>query len=351
MHNRLAELLDSEAAKEMLERGEERGWIEPAEFEAFAIEHDLADPDIEALSDELKRIGLEIRESGVEPKAEEVVYEAGDYSGVGDSLQLFLVEVGQHKLLNPAQEVILAKRIERGDLLAKRQMIEANLRLVVSIAKRYRGLGVPFLDLIQEATIGLIRAVEKFNWRRGYKFSTYATWWIRQAAQRAVANHAHTIRIPIHVGERQKQLARAARRLDLELGREATNQELAKATDLPIQQVDDALSAAHASVSLNQTVGADEGAELGDFVANPDARDPFDETELSRRGQTIRKALDTLPERERRILELRYGLAGEPQTLEAVGHVLELTRERIRQLEHQALARLAALRELADLAP
>ena len=354
MQSRLAELLDSEAAKEMLERGEERGWIEPAELEAFAIEHDLADSDIEALS--ANSSGSGSKSASHSPRrrprrAEEVVYEADEYSGVGDSLQLFLTQVGRHKLLTAAQEVILAKRIERGDLVAKRQMIEANLRLVVSIAKRYRGLGVPFLDLIQEATFGLIRAVDKFNWRRGYKFSTYATWWIRQAAQRAVANHAHTIRIPIHVGERQQQLARAARRLELELGREATHQELAKATDLPIQQVDDALSAAHASVSLNQTVGADEGSELGDLLADREARDPFDEAELSLRSQTIRKALDALPERERRILELRYGFDGEPQTLEAVGQELDLTRERIRQLEHQALLRLAALRELADLAP
>ena len=253
--NQLAELLESEAAKTMLETGEERGWIEPAELEAFAVEHELADPDVDDLTRELARIGLEVREARSEEKApleaEEVVYEADQSSGVGDGLHLFLAEVGRHKLLTAAQEVILAKRIERGDLLARRQMIESNLRLVVSIAKRYRGLGVPFLDLIQEATFGLIRAVEKFDWRRGYKFSTYATWWIRQSAQRAVANHANTIRLPVHVGERRQKLARAARRLEFELGREASNEELAKATGLPIQHVDDALSAASASVSLS----------------------------------------------------------------------------------------------------
>ena len=225
--NQLSELLASEAAKAMLETGEERGWIEPAELEAFAVEHELADAEVEDLTGELERIGLEVREARPEEKAEEVVYEADRSSGAGDSLQLFLADVGRHKLLTAAQEVMLAKRVERGDQVARRQMIESNLRLVVSIAKRYRGLGVPFLDLIQEGTLGLNRAVEKFDWRRGYKFSTYATWWIRQSVQRAGANHARTIRIPVHVVERQAQLWRAARRLEVELGREPTKQELA----------------------------------------------------------------------------------------------------------------------------
>src|SRR5580765_5150708 len=195
----------------MLETGEERGWIEPAELEAFALEHELADPEVEDLTRELERIGLEVREARAEEKAEEVVYEAEQLSGAGDSLQLFLAEVGRYKLLTAAQEVILAKKIERGDPIAKREMIESNLRLVVSIAKRYRGLGVPFLDLIQEGSLGLNRAVEKFDWRRGYKFSTYATWWIRQSVQRSGANHGRTIRIPVHVGERRQKLSRAER--------------------------------------------------------------------------------------------------------------------------------------------
>ena len=353
--NQLAELLESEAAKTMLETGEERGWIEPAELEAFAVEHDLADPDVEDLTRELDRIGLEVRETPPEEKApaevEEVVYEAGrSLLGVGDGLQLFLVEVGRHKLLTAAQEIDLAKRIERGDMVAKRQMIESNLRLVVSIAKRYRGLGVPFLDLIQEATFGLDRAAAKFDWRRGYKFSTYATWWIRQAAQRAVSNQANTIRLPVHIGERRRKLAHAARRLEVELEREATHEELARATGMSVQHVEDALSAASASVSLNQKAGVDDGGELGERFADGEAPDPLDEAERTLRSQTVRKALHALPERERRILELRFGFDGEPLTLDAVGVELDVTRERIRQLEQQALLRLAALRELAGFA-
>ncbi len=269
---------------------------------------------------------------------------------MGDSLQLFLADLGRHKLLTAAQEVMLAKKIERGDMAAKRQMIESNLRLVVSIAKRYRGLSVPFLDLIQEGTLGLTRAVDKFDWRRGYKFSTYATWWIRQAVQRSVANQASTIRIPVHVGERQRTLSSTARLLEVKLGREATNEELADATGLPIQHVDGALAAASASVSLNQAVGVEGEGDLGDLFADREAPDPFEEAEASMRRQNIRAALDALPERERRILELRFGFEGQPCTLEAIGHELDLTRERVRQLEHQALTRLAALRELAGLA-
>jgi RNA polymerase primary sigma factor len=351
----LSELLDTESALALIAAGEERGWIEPAELEAFAVENDLPEGEVADVVKELERIGLEVREPVTEEKntkhkPEPVVYEASAPSGAGDSLQLFLADVGKHKLLTAHEEVVLAKAIERGDGRAKRRMIESNLRLVVSIAKGYRGLGVPFLDLIQEGTLGLNRAVEKFDWRRGYKFSTYATWWIRQSVQRAVANHARTIRVPVHVVERQQKLSRAARRLEVELGREATKEELAEATGLPLQHVEEALSAASASVSLNQTVGADDEGELGDLFADREAADPFEEAEESLRRQNIRKALDALPERERRILELRFGFEGEPWTLEAIGHELDLTRERVRQLEGQALSRLAALRELAGLA-
>jgi RNA polymerase primary sigma factor len=360
--NQLTELFESDQIKALIERSEERGWVEPTELEALVLEHDLNDEESEQITRELETIGLEVgqpqsdteeKRSAEERKKEEAeaaVWAAETLSGAADSLQLFLADVGRHKLLTAADEVTLAKRIERGDPVAKRRMIESNLRPVVSIAKGYRGLGVPFLDLIQEGTLGLNRAVEKFDWRRGYKFSTYATWWIRQSVQRAVANHARTIRVPVHVVERQQKLSRAARRLEVELGREATKQELAEATGLPIQHVDEALGAAHASVSLNQTVGADDEGELGDLFADREAADPFEEAEESLRRQGVRRALDALPERERRILELRFGFEGEPWTLEAIGHELDLTRERVRQLEGQALARLAALRELASLA-
>jgi RNA polymerase primary sigma factor len=351
--NQLTELIESDQGRALLETAEERGYVEPTELEAFALEHDLAEDDVEAFARELEAMGVELgpRPEGEadRPKAK-LNLEPDEVAGAADSLQLFLADVGKHKLLTAAEEVTLAKRIERGDPVAKRRMIESNLRLVVSIAKGYRGLGVPFLDLIQEGTLGLNRAVEKFDWRRGYKFSTYATWWIRQSVQRAVANHARTIRVPVHVVERQQKLGRAARRLEVELGREATKEELAEATGLPLQHIDEALGAAHASISLNQTVGADDEGELGDLFADREAADPFDEAEESLRRQGIRRALDALPERERRILELRFGFEGEPWTLEAIGNELELTRERVRQLESQALARLSALRELQTVA-
>ncbi|HEY5058145.1 MAG TPA: sigma-70 family RNA polymerase sigma factor [Gaiellaceae bacterium] len=355
-------MLETDQARALVERAEERGYVESAELEALALEHELNEDEIEELTRELERIGLDVGQlsaAGVAAaEAEKAAAEAeaaaleaaAEMSGAADSLQLFLADVGRHKLLTAAEEVMLAKKIERGDPVAKRRMIESNLRLVVSIAKGYRGLGVPFLDLIQEGTLGLNRAVEKFDWRRGYKFSTYATWWIRQSVQRAVANHARTIRVPVHVVERQQKLSRAARRLEVELGREPTKDELAEATGLPMQHVDEALGAAHASVSLNQTVGADDEGELGDLFADREAADPFDEAEESLRRQGVRRALDALPERERRILELRFGFEGEPWTLEAIGHELDLTRERVRQLEGQALARLGALRDLISVA-
>jgi RNA polymerase primary sigma factor len=283
-------LLETDQARALVEGAQERGYLEPAELEAFAVELDLNDQEVEELTTELERIGLEIgapraaAEATAAADAEKAAEEeaarleaSAAVSGAADSLQLFLADVGRHKLLTAAEEVMLAKRIERADPTAKRRMIESNLRLVVSIAKGYRGLGVPFLDLIQEGTLGLNRAVEKFDWRRGYKFSTYATWWIRQSVQRAVANHARTIRVPVHVVERQQKLSRASRRLEVELGREPTKEELAEATGLPMQHIEEALGAAHASVSLNQTVGADDEGELGDLFADREAADPFEE--------------------------------------------------------------------------
>ena len=350
--NSMHELLDTLQGRSIVENAEERGYVEPAELEALALELDLGDQEMADFTQELESLGLEIG-APVEPEDETPAAAPVTehvHHGAGDSLQLFLADVGKHKLLTASEEVTLAKQIEKGDLIAKRKMIESNLRLVVSIAKGYRGLGVPFLDLIQEGTLGLNRAVEKFDWRRGFKFSTYATWWIRQSVQRAVANNARTIRVPVHVVERQQKLGRAARRLEVELGREATKEELAEATGLPVQHVDEVLGAAQASVSLNQSVGADDEGELGDLFADREAADPFDEAEESLRKQGVRKALNALPERERRILELRFGFEGDPWTLEAIGHELGLTREPVRQLEGQALQRLAALRDLSSVA-
>ena len=351
--NSMHELLDTLQGRSIVENAEERGYVEPAELEALALELDLGDQEMADFTQELESLGLEIGAPVDEPEPETPAAAPVTehvHHGAGDSLQLFLADVGKHKLLTASEEVTLAKQIEKGDLIAKGKMIESNLRLVVSIAKGYRGLGVPFLDLIQEGTLGLNRAVEKFDWRRGFKFSTYATWWIRQSVQRAVANNARTIRVPVHVVERQQKLGRAARRLEVELGREATKEELAEATGLPVQHVDEALGAAQASVSLNQSVGADDEGELGDLFADREAADPFDEAEESLRKQGVRKALNALPERERRILELRFGFEGDPWTLEAIGHELGLTRERVRQLEGQALQRLAALRDLSSVA-
>src|SRR5438445_5238713 len=317
----LDSLLANQEFPQLLRAAEHSGSVRYAELAEVLEPHELGLLETEAVYRELDQRGIEVIEETKEaapapPPPPPVVAQ----ESTTDALQLFLREAGRHPLLNAAQEVELAKRIERGDMDAKQTMIQSNLRLVVSIAKNYRNQGLPFLDLIQEGTLGLIRAVEKFDWRRGYKFSTYATCWIRQSVQRAVANHARTIRVPVHVVERQQKLSRAARRLEVELGREATKEELAEATGLPMQHVDEALGAAHASVSLNQTVGADDEGELGDLFADREAADPFEEAEESLRRQGVRRALEALPERERRILELRFGFECEPWTLESIGH-------------------------------
>jgi RNA polymerase primary sigma factor len=268
-----------------------------------------------------------------------------------DSLTLFMNDAGRYPLLTAAEEVALAKRFERGDLAAKERMINSNLRLVVSIAKRYRGHGVPFSDLIQDGIIGLNRAVEKFDWRKGFKFSTYATWWIRQAVQRSIAGQSRTIRVPTHVHERRQTLGRHARKLEAALGRPATHEELAEASGLALRHVEEALDVPEARVSLNQRVGTDDEGELGDLFADENADDPSELAEEALRARAVRLALADLPERERRIVELRFGIGSEPRSLEAIGAELGLTRERIRQLESEALAKLAETLEdlrLAD---
>jgi RNA polymerase primary sigma factor len=267
--------------------------------------------------------------------------EPDERSAPMDSLTLFMRSAGRYPLLTAAEEVALAKRIERGDRAAKERMINSNLRLVVANAKRYQGHDVPLLDLIQEGVIGLTRAVEKFDWRRGFKFSTYATWWIRQACQRAISNQSRTIRVPTHVHERRLKISRVASELQNRLGREATREELAEAAGLSLLHVDEALDAAEAPVSLNQPVGAEGDGELGDLFSDPAVSDPVEEADGAFRGSAVRSSLAKLPERERRILELRFGLDGEPQPLEAIGKELGLTRERVRQLEGLALGRLA----------
>ena len=335
----------------LLDSGQDSGCLELSEVSELIEALSLDDGGVAEIFERIEERGLSVQDDCGRDAPEHVRYQNTELAtATTDALGLFLREIRRYPLLTAEEEVELAKRIERGDSEARDHMVTANLRLVVSIAKKFRSDELSLLDRIQEGVLGLMRASEKFDWRRGFKFSTYATWWIRQSVQRAVANHARTIRVPVHVVERQQKLSRAARRLEVELGREATKEELAEATGLPMQHVDEALGAANASVSLNQTVGADDEGELGDLFADREAADPFDEAEESLRRQNIRKALDALPERERRILELRFGFEGEPWTLEAIGHELDLTRERVRQLEGQALSRLAALRELAGLA-
>jgi RNA polymerase primary sigma factor len=267
-----------------------------------------------------------------------------------DSLRLYLREIGKVPLLTADQEVYLAKRIERGDMDAKRQMIEANLRLVVSIAKSYLGRGLSFLDLIQEGSLGLIRAVEKFDYRKGYKFSTYATWWIRQAVTRAIADKARTIRIPVHMVEKLNKVVHIERQLVQRLGREPRPDEIAFELDLTTEEVREILRMAQHPVSLEKPIGEEEESELGDFVQDDLAESPYDSATLSLRREDIERALGSLPERERKVIELRFGLNGEPPcTLEEVGRAFGVTRERIRQIENNTLKRLESLPEAQGL--
>jgi RNA polymerase primary sigma factor len=278
------------------------------------------------------------------PVDEEEALEALEVST--DSLQLFLKDVGKVDLLTAAQEVELAKRIERGDHRAKQEMVEANLRLVVSIAKRYRNQGLPFLDLIQEGTIGLVRAAEKFDYRKGFKFSTYATWWIRQAVARALADKARTIRMPVHVVEKLNKIMRTERKLRAEKGRDPSSEEIALELDLAVEEVDQIRRTSQAPVSLEKPVGDEEESEFGHFIEDESEPLPDEAADTTMRREALSRALSMLAERERRVLEMRYGLNGEqPRTLDEVGRTFNVTRERIRQIENQSLKKLRALAE------
>ena len=336
-------VLGSEDLRNLLDSAEQAGTIRQTDLAEALEPLDLDELELEALQRELEQRGIDV----VEEKTQERPPEPPPvYETTTDALQLFLREAGRHPLLTAAQEVELSKRIERGDMQAKQRMIQSNLRLVVSIAKNYRNQGLPFLDLIQEGTLGLIRAVEKFDWRRGYKFSTYATWWIRQAVARALADKARTIRMPVHIVERLQKLNKAERILWTQLGREPTLEEVAEEASLPIEQAKEVKAAAHASTSLDQPVGDQEDAVFGDFVAGDDPT-PDEQVEGLLRSQALARALGALSERERKVLILRYGLDNsDPKTLEEIGRRLELTRERVRQIEGQALKRLSRLHEI-----
>jgi RNA polymerase primary sigma factor len=335
-------LLAQEDVRAQLETCEQAGWILTRELADLVEQHELAPLEQEALLLELDKRGIEI----VESTAPVVPTPVAVAETTTDALQLFLREASRHPLLTAAQEVELAKKIEAGDELAKARMIQSNLRLVVSIAKNYRNQGLPFLDLIQEGTLGLIRAVEKFDWRRGFKFSTYATWWIRQAVARALADKARTIRMPVHIVERLQKMGRAERTLWTRLGREPTIEEIADEANITVQQVIEVRAAARASTSLDAPVGDQEDAVLGDFVAGDEPL-PEETVELQLRSQALRRALQGLPDREREVVMLRYGLdGGDPRTLEEIGRHLGLTRERVRQIELESLRRLALVREV-----
>jgi RNA polymerase primary sigma factor len=267
-----------------------------------------------------------------------------------DSLRLFLNEVARHRLLTAAEEVELAKRIERGDSAAKDRMVNCNLRLVVSIAKHYQGQRVPLLDLIQEGVLGLIRAAEKFDHRRGFKFSTYATWWIRQAIERGIANKARTIRVPVHILQRERRIVRAEQSLAARLGHQPTDEEVAREADLPIQQIREVREAARAVTSLDRAVGEDEDTPLGDLFVS-ELGEPDREIETLARGESVRRAVAELPDPEREVVELRYGLTNDqqPRSVEQVVRTLGLSRVEVREIEHSALERLAHRRELEAL--
>jgi RNA polymerase primary sigma factor len=332
----------------LMEHGSETGCVEISELNELADQLGLGDDEIASLYEQLEERGVDVKDDCGREKTESSTYVNGDLvTHTTDALQLFLNEMARYPLLTAEEEVELSKLIERGDKAAKDRMVNSNLRLVVSIAKKYQGHGLSLLDLIQEGIIGLIRAVEKFDWRRGYKFSTYATWWIRQAVQRGVANKARTIRMPVHIVDRERKIAKAERELLTKLGRPPTLKEIAKEAKLPLKQVQEVQDAARAVTSLDRPVGSESDTSLGELVSGSEAP-PEEELEVSLRQDALRRAVAELPEREQDVLKLRFGLNGDPspQSLEQIGKTLGITRERVRQIETDALKRLAVSREL-----
>ena len=332
----------------LLEQGERDGCLTFSEVATLTADLDL-EGDLDALHDELERRGIEVTDDCVRGDEGVPEYSNGDLAtATVDSLQLFLNEIGRYPLLTAEEEVELAKRIERGDVQAKEQMINSNLRLVVSIAKRYQGHGLSLLDLIQEGVLGLIRAVEKFDWRRGFKFSTYATWWIRQAVQRGVQNRSRVIRVPVHVAEVERRASRAERELTGTLGRLPTEEEVAKKAKISLEKLREAREAVRTLASLDRPVGEDESATLGDLVAAPGG-DPAAELAVRLDVPALERALAGLDPLQRKVLELRFGLTGgEPATIRDVAAQLDVARDRVRQLERTALERLSRNRELQE---
>jgi RNA polymerase primary sigma factor len=331
---------------------EQDGCIDLSYLSEVVQELELSDDDAQTLQETLEQRGFEVRDDCGRERAEATAYVNGEMAErTTDAMALFLREVARHPLLTREQEVELAKRIERGDLEAKEQLVNSNLRLVISNARKYQGLDLPLLDLIQEGILGLIRAAEKFDYRRGYKFSTYATFWIREAIQRAIANRARTIRIPVHIGQRERKIGRAQRELQARLGREPTDQEVAAEAELSVREVRETRDAARVVTSLDRPVGEEDDTTLGALIES-DERPPDEEVEISLRNDAVRSALERLPEREREVVKLRYGINGDdPTPLREAGRRLGISSEEVRRIERRALTELAESRELEALRP
>jgi RNA polymerase primary sigma factor len=334
----------------LLDRATDLRCVNLSEVDELAQAAGLGDEETRELYDSLEARGVDVTDDCGRQEVEATRFLNTDVAErTTDALQLFLNEVRLHPLLTATDEISLAKRIERGDVEAKERMINSNLRLVVSIAKKYQGQDLPLLDLIQEGIFGLIRASEKFDWRKGYKFSTYATFWIRQAIQRGLANKARTIRIPVHIGQRERKIARAERELSAKLGRDPSDDEIAAAAELPVEQVLEVRAAARTITSLDRPVGEEGETAFGELIPS-DQAEPDEEVSLSLREETLREAVSQLPEREREVVKLRYGIGGdEPAPLRETGRRLGLSPERVRQLEAEALEHLGMAREIEAL--